>query len=308
MKMWQHENVSMMMLTKFIFLGFILDNIIAFSSISTSISDSNNLATSLKSELLSTIALSPANIPTSIAQTKSILSLVRELEDFCPTKEEDVLQELGGNWQLLWTAQDPDAPIGDGLLGSLTKPFRSFINPLENQAYSNNPSAGRSNPFLPREIQDRVEALGIMSSDEISDDEGLSSSPAISTQAVDLKNKRVRNVVSFRLGDSPLLKPLIKSGNGSSLRGSITVDVNFKSNPSDLRRVDVKFDRCRLSVKNILSKPLSFPLGPIGPTGWLKTVYIDDSMRITRGHKGSVFVLLRTSKRINDREGLGDSN
>lgn len=84
------------------------------------------------------------------------------------------------------------------------------------------------------------------------------------------------------------------SKNGRT-KGFITVDVKGTVNQNDVRRIDVKFDSCRLTI---LDSPLdvTFPLGLVGPTGWLRTVYVDDEMRITRGHKGSVFILYRTSK------------
>jgi hypothetical protein len=59
----------------------------------------------------------------------------------------------------------------------------------------------------------------------------------------------------------------------------------------------VKFQSCRLPVD------LNLSLGIIEPTAWLKTVYIDDSMRVTRGHKGLVFVLQRPSKEANKSAG-----
>lgn len=48
----------------------------------------------------------------------------------------------------------------------------------------------------------------------------------------------------------------------------------------------------------ILDSPIdiTFPLGVVGPTGGLRTAYVDDKIRITRGHKGGVFILSRTAK------------
>jgi hypothetical protein len=46
-----------------------------------------------------------------------------------------------------------------------------------------------------------------------------------------------------------------------------------------------KIDSCRLKASKLpvdWNPPL---VGIIGPTGWLKTVYIDDKMRVTRGPK-----------------------
>lgn len=132
---------------------------------------------------------------------------------------------------------------------------------------------GRFNPVLPRGVQDRLEELGVIQD----------SQAARSSQSIDLQKKRVRNVVSVSL---PAL----------DRRASLTVDVRFLPNSDDERRVDVKFDSCRLLVPKS-PVDVTFPLGIFGPTGWLRTGYIDDAIRITRGHKGSVFILSRTSKK-----------
>jgi len=175
-----------------------------------------------------------------------------------------------GTWELLWTAQDPKAPESQSLLGS-------FINPLENQSYSNNPE-GRSNPILPKELQDRLEVAGL-----------ATTAPNLrSTQVIDLKKKIVRNVVNL---DITVL--------GSKRRASLTVTIGFKPNQSDLRRIDVKFQECKVKTHSLPA--FTIPLGALGPTGWLRTAYVDDDLRITRGHKGSVFVLQRPRK---NRRGL----
>ena len=243
-------------------------------SAATSVSDT----TDAKSNLFNLLDEVPSNTPTPRGLTNDILAAVRVLEDQCPTSDEDVLSELAGNWELLWTAQDKTSAESQ-------RGVFSFINPLENQSYSNNPNrggGGRANPILPREIQDRLESIGILEPSGGSD--GESAPPVRSSQAIDRKKSRVRNVVSIELR-----RPL-------PVKGSLIVDVAFKPNRDDRRRIDVKFDSCRLQVKNS-PVDITFPLGIIGPTGWLRTGYIDDDMRITRGHKGSVFILTRTAKR-----------
>jgi len=107
-----------------------------------------------------------------------------------------------------------------------------------------------------------------------------------SVQSVDLKNSKVRNVVTLQLpGDN---------------KASIFVDVGFRPDQSDGRRVNVKFQACRIKVSG---SPIdvTFPLGIIGPTGWLRTGYIDENIRITRGHKGSVFILCRSGSFRQDK-------
>lgn len=226
-----------------------------------------------KDALLRAISSTPSNSPTSKQKTNEIMALARDLEAQCPTPDEQVLDNLQGSWELMWTAQDRS----NGDASSL--PFRNFINPLENQAYSNNPNGsadmGRANPFLPRAVQDKLEDLGIVAQD-----------PVRSSQTIDLKRQQVRNVVTFSV-------PFI----GRKQKASLTLTVDFIANVQDRRRIDVKFQKCRVVVQN---SPLdvTIPLGIIGPTGWLRTGYVDDTMRITRGHKGSVFVLERPAARM----------
>ena len=125
-------------------------------------------------------------------------------------------------------------------------------------------------------MQDQLEKVGLIVAD---------AEPVRSSQSINMKKQQVRNIVSFSL---PSL--------GSPQKATLTVNVAFKPNPSDPRRIDVKFQSCQV---RIIDSPVNFqiPLGPIGPTGWLRTGYIDETMRITRGHKGSVFVLTRRTAR-----------
>jgi len=240
-------------------------------STTTSGEESSRRRLSVKNDLLELVKESPSNKASSRQLTRNILTKIEELvATSCPTPNAEVVESLAGNWDLVWTAQDQSSAEWRN------NPFGSFINPLENQAYSNNPNngvSGRSNPFLPRNIQDRLERMGIV--------QQIGS--ARSSQFVDLGKKRVRNVVKFQL--STLLKR----------SATLIVDIQFKANPNDARRIDVKFEACRILVPDIRPlKNVNIPLGIIGPTGWLTTEYIDDTVRITRGHKGSVFILSRT--------------
>ena len=63
-----------------------------------------------KDSLLQLIQSTPQNAPTSVELTEEILNLVSDLEKYCPTPNENVLAELSGNWELLWTAQDQNSP------------------------------------------------------------------------------------------------------------------------------------------------------------------------------------------------------
>lgn len=148
---------------------------------------------------------------------------------------------------------------------------------------------GRSNPVLPRQMQEALEDMGVIDrpTDAKTGERSEGSAATKSTQTIDLKRGVVSNVVSVPLPASPFLD--------GRKRATLTVDVDFKPNASDSRRIDVKFQSCRFVLPAPFGRKIdaTLPLGPIGPTGWLRTTYIDDSARITRGHKGSVFILKR---------------
>ena len=126
-------------------------------------------------ELLALLSTVPSNVPTPKSLTDDILGFVRKLEEDCPTNDGLVLSRLSGNWELLWTAQDKSSSQYNN--GGWSN---NWINPLENQSYSNNPfgrnpllqkdggfanagggGSGRANPILPREIQDALERIEI---------------------------------------------------------------------------------------------------------------------------------------------------
>jgi len=257
----------------------------------------------------------PPNESTSKQLTTEILQAVNILEEECPTLETDVLSRIAGNWELVWTAQDKSSLQSSNSNSNNNKlnPFATFINPLENQSYSNNPievnnevKEGRSNPILPQGIQNSLEDIGLLrsatsnQSSSSEDDLNNSNNNTIkSTQAIDLKKNRIRNVVAFTI-NNPLPLSFFNNkddnNNNKAIRGFITVDVKGKPNPNDERKIDVKFDSCRISILDTTPKiDITFPLGIFGPTGWLRTTYVDDTIRITRGHKGSVFILSRTA-------------
>jgi hypothetical protein len=231
----------------------------------------------LRDELLVLVRDAPTGRATPPPLTARILDRVRMLErGYCPTDDASVPSALAGTWELLWTAQDPLAPESQRL-------WSSWINPLENQSYSNNPQAGQANPFLPLALQTRLQQLGIL--DTMSASSSASSSfappPVRSTQSIDVKSGQIRNVVAVNVGKGKT--------------AALTVTIRFATDATDLRRVNVKFESCRVVVPQT---PIDWdiPLGILGPTGWLRTVYIDDSVRITRGHKGSVFILSRPGR------------
>jgi PAP_fibrillin len=258
-----------------------------------------------KDELLNLLSSVPSGLPTPKGMTISILSLVQQLELKCPTRDDLVIPSMQGSWELMWTAQDTTLPEANRSFMS------SWINPLENQSYSNNPD-GQSNPFLPVSLQRQLEKWGVP----------ISATPVRSTQAIDLKNGMIRNIVALQftnpkngkmkdqiaseasLSSNKLNADSITSRTFSNnlprlpfllsfpTRASLTVDIRCEQDNTDPRRVNVKFQTIRINVPGTPFR-MEMQLGEGGPKGWLRTVYIDDDLRISRGHKGSVFVMSR---------------
>lgn len=59
----------------------------------------------LKDEVLQLVGKVPQNVRTPRRLTRDILRKIDDLERICPTPDEEVLENLGGHWELLWTAQ-----------------------------------------------------------------------------------------------------------------------------------------------------------------------------------------------------------
>lgn len=64
--------------------------------------------------------------------------------------------------------------------------------------------------------------------------------------------------------------------------------------PQGEPRVFVTFEAFELQWGSALR--LRVPLSWVRPTGWVQTTYLDDSFRVGRGDKGSIFVTARTNK------------
>jgi len=77
------------------------------------------------------------------------------------------------------------------------------------------------------------------------------------------------------------------------VQGTVRIELASKpcEDPSKGRRVDVRLDRWEFNVAGL--PRLVIPVGSFGPEGWLETTVCDEDLRISRGHKGSVFVLGR---------------
>jgi hypothetical protein len=69
-----------------------------------------------KQNLMDLLTSIPPNQSTPQQLTNDLLAAAKHLEQVCPTKEEEVLQELSGNWELIWTAQDKQSEEASSVL------------------------------------------------------------------------------------------------------------------------------------------------------------------------------------------------
>jgi len=99
-------------------------------------------------------------------------------------------------------------------------------------------------------------------------------------QNIDIPGGRVDNVAPFRaLGNSG---ELLITGAASPFE--------------DGKRLGVTFDAVEVRFGSL--PPLRLDLSWVNASGWIRTTYVDDDLRIGRGDKGSVFVATRIGGRM----------
>lgn len=146
-------------------------------------------------------------------------------------------------------------------IGCITSNICHSSSPLENQSYSNNPGTdqGRANPILPRPIQDRLEKVGLILSQD--------ADPVKSSQSIDLKKQQVRNVVSFTLPSLGQPRKASLTGTPTWLQLWINKEKNMVSSSCRLHLFSVrglqtqpsrqKKSRCQVSKLQIGCQPFS---------------------------------------------------
>jgi len=100
-----------------------------------------------------------------------------------------------------------------------------------------------------------------------------------STQVIDAEGGVAQNIADFTF---------------FNIDGSLTIKAKVvKVAPSEKGsiRVDVTFKNFQVKIGNLEFPSLS--LNWINPKGWIDTTYLDETMRIGRGDKGSIFVAVR---------------
>ena len=145
------------------------------------------------------------------------------------------------------------------------------------------------NPLGRRADQTAPGLEGLISSITGGDNVLVSSASPI--QRAITKAFSVSQVVALASADDPRVTQWVELPGGArielSARGSIE--------PSQPERLLFLFDRGELKLQNGLRIPYPAPFKLLGDEakGWLDTMYLSQSMRISRGNKGTTFVFVK---------------
>lgn len=232
------------------------NNFLALWGGSGSKTKSSNSMVAKEQDLLDAIrGLSRREVLNNPEQQSTVKSLIDELEKAKGLRKATSTQEINGKWRLLYTGSDKTAsPIQNTFVG--------------NQAFA---------------VYQEVD---------------LQSSPATVTNIVDFGGKlgklNVQALASTPANPIPGFVPRRGDGKflGTNILGISKTEVPTASDPED--RIDFKFDNAGFDFSFVpfrLPYPVPFRLLNDEVKGWLEVTYMSPRVRISRGNKGTIFVL-----------------
>lgn len=215
-----------------------------------------------KAELLESISYTNNGKSATPETQLKVLDLVRSLEMSQPPSE-NLLSDpkeaaiLDGVWYLQYTSPSDPAMIAEGEKDQFPEAWK------------------------PQNVEDnittnQVEAKGSISAAGIK---------------VNTDNREVKQILNVQ---NPCVTNEIELD-----FGKVCVGGPFRVSEKVPNRAVVSFEKCDITLNNGLELKLGFLFDIrklfVGTkeAGWLETTYIDDSMRIGRGNKGTMFVLTR---------------
>jgi PAP_fibrillin len=208
----------------------------------------------------------------TIEQQQNVLTLVRRIELTNPVlsiSDPEISQMINGTWYLQYTS--PSIVASDSKPGK-DEDATSLPNwkPVDAEEGSSNIE---TKPFL---AKGSVNAAGVV----------VDTSNKIVLQILDVTNRKVGNQVNFDWG-------------------KVEVGGSFRQSPNIANRAIVAFDTADISfsIPNtnqdivvslgwVFSVIAAFRNGN-RDNGWLETTYVDKSLRLGRGNKGTMFILTR---------------
>lgn len=213
--------------------------------------------------------------PASAPARGAVIALVEQLEAMNPTEDPATREDLlTADWSLLWTgaatlAEDEERRKKEGV-GAIVSPSARVAD---------------------EDADAEAKPLGRTLS-TIGDSEDKASKPFAKTtsnmQVIDAYNGLVSNQASLDVfwGLVPLHIAIRGRCQRSEERPTTRLDVFFD---------DVSFSVGPLkeSAAKLFTIPLGWANGGRGPEGWVEVTYVDETLRLGRGDKGSVFVTAR---------------
>lgn len=208
----------------------------------------------------------------SVEQQQNILNIVRSIELSNPVlsiSDPAISQLINGTWYLQYTS--PSAVASDFKTEDDVAPSLPVWEPL-------NAEEGSSN-IETRQFRAKgsVSAAGVV----------VDTSNKLVQQVLDVVDQKVINKVNFDWGN-------------------VVVSGKFRQSPTIANRAIVAFDKADIcfSMPNSDKKNAVIHLGwvfsviaafrnGIRDNGWLETTYVDKTLRLGRGNKGTMFILTR---------------
>ena len=240
-----------------------------------SISTNRNAAIKLENEILTAIA----NVDNRLSNDERIESLIAQLEATPSIKEPAISSQIYGTWRLLYTtAATTSSPIQRRAVNAQQFPIYQDIVIIPTDSSD-------TNDANKQQQQDRLVVKQIV---KFSDTISLSVDALASTAAYPLDELQPRQGSGKILGMNLL---------GVSLVGD-EAQPDTINRPNS--RIDFVFDEGNFYLGNQWKIPYPVPFRlPIlrdAVKGWIDITYLSDRIRISRGNKGTTFVLLKENE------------
>jgi hypothetical protein len=243
----------------------------------------NDIAVKLENELLDAIA----NVDNRLSNDERIVSLINSLEDrslsssSLSIKEPAIAKEIYGKWKLLYTTStDTSSPIQRRAVNAQQFPiYQDIVIVPSSQYYNTNSSSSDADSST-----NDKDLLVVKQIVKFTDTVSLSVDALASTARYPLEELQPRQSTGKVFGLNLL---------GVSFVGEEALpDINRPNS-----RIDFVFDVGNFYIGNTITIPYPVPFRlPIlrdWVKGWIDITYLSNRLRVSKGNKGTTFVLLK---------------